>query len=110
MKLNFAKGIGKKAYEDDAAKQNSRKILQIMFFTLVISVMNATIFHAVLSSISKEFALTSSQVSWMTTAYGIIYAFGSVTYGKLADRYRLKDLLTFGLIIMALGSLLGLAA
>lgn len=88
----------------------AEKLLQIMFFTLIISVMNATIFNVVLSSISKEFTLSASQVSWITSGYGIMYAIGSITYGKLADRYQLKNLLTFGLIFMTLGSLLGLVA
>ncbi|PLR76244.1 antiporter [Bacillus sp. V3-13] len=90
--------------------QTAERLLRIMFFTLIISVMNATIFNVVLPSISKEFTLSASQVSWITTGYGIMYAIGSVTYGKLADRYRLKDLLTFGLIFMSLGSLVGLIA
>ncbi len=40
----------------------------------------------------------------------IVYAIGSVTYGKLADKYRLKDLLTFGLTVFALGSIVGVMA
>jgi DHA2 family metal-tetracycline-proton antiporter-like MFS transporter len=31
-----------------------------------------------------------------------------VTYGKLADRFQLKNLLTFGLVVFAIGSLIGL--
>lgn len=94
----------------EGQKDAANKLLHIMYFTLIISVMNATIFNVVLTSIREEFRLTASQVSWMTTGYGIMYAIGSVTYGKLADRYRLKDLLTFGFILMVTGSLLGLSA
>ncbi|GIO68443.1 MFS transporter [Paenibacillus cookii] len=91
-------------------EKTAEKLLRIMFFTLIISVMNATIFNVALPSISEEFSLSASNVSWMTTGYGIVYAIGTVTYGKLADRYRLKNVLTFGLILMSLGSLAGLAA
>lgn len=91
-------------------QQAGEKLLGVLFFTLVISVMNANIFSIVLPVIMKEFQLTSSQVSWTTTGYMIIYAIGSVTYGKLADRFRLKDLLTFGLIFTAMGSVIGLVA
>ena len=90
--------------------QSSERLLRILFFTLIISVMNATIFNVVLPLISHEFKLSASQVSWVTTGYGIMYAIGSVTYGKLADRYRLKDLLTFGFFVMSLGSLIGMIA
>jgi DHA2 family metal-tetracycline-proton antiporter-like MFS transporter len=86
------------------------KLLVVLVFTLIISVMNATMFNVALPSIRQEFALNASQVSWVVTSYIVIYAIGSVTFGKLADKYRLKDLLTYGLLFFALGSTLGLAA
>ncbi|PWK16484.1 MFS transporter [Tumebacillus permanentifrigoris] len=91
-------------------ENTGEKLLVVLVFTLIISVMNATMFNVALPSIRQEFALTASQVSWVVTGYIVVYAIGSVTFGKLADKYRLKDLLTFGLIFFALGSTLGLAA
>lgn len=82
----------------------------VLVFTLIFSVMNASIFNVVLPVISKEFSLVPSQVSWISTGYMVVYAIGSVTYGKLADRFKLKNLLTFGLIFFALGSIVGLSA
>ncbi|MDF2958289.1 MAG: Major facilitator family transporter [Paenibacillus sp.] len=90
--------------------QAGEKLIRVLAFTLVLSVMNATMFNVALPTIGKEFQLTASQVSWVVTAYIIVYAIGSVTYGKLADKYRLKDLLTVGLIFFAVGSILGFAA
>ncbi|WP_138753119.1 MFS transporter [Paenibacillus sinopodophylli] len=89
---------------------NGEKLMPILAFTLVFSIMNASMFNVVMPVISKEFGITPSQVSWLLTGYMIVYAVGSVTYGKLADKYRLKDLLTFGLIFFALGSVVGLVA
>lgn len=89
---------------------NREKLLQVLAFTLVFSVMNATVFNVVLPIIGQEFSLNPSALSWISTGYIIVYAIGSVTYGKLADKFRLKDLLTFGLSLFALGSLVGLAA
>lgn len=90
--------------------QAGEKLIRVLFFTLILSVMNATMFNVALPSISQEFQLSPSQVSWIVTGYIIVYAIGSVTYGKLADTYRLKDLLTFGLIFFSLGSIVGLIA
>ncbi|GIN71713.1 MFS transporter [Bacillus sp. J14TS2] len=84
--------------------------MRILVITLVISVMSATMFNIVLPEISKDFHLSFAQVSWVSTAYMLIYAIGSVTYGRLADTYKLKNLLTVGLIIFALGSMIGLAS
>lgn len=99
--------------DQHAAVQESQageKLIRVLFFTLILSVMNASMFNVVLPTISKEFQINSSQVSWIVTGYMIVYAIGSVTYGKLADKYRLKDLLTFGLIVFTLGSLVGVFA
>jgi DHA2 family metal-tetracycline-proton antiporter-like MFS transporter len=93
-----------------AVSPNAEKLQKVLVFTLVFSVMNASIFNVVLPVIGKEFKLNPSDLSWISTGYMIVYAIGSVTYGKLADRYRLKDLLAFGLVLFALGSLVGVAA
>ncbi|MCZ8518362.1 MULTISPECIES: MFS transporter [Paenibacillus] len=90
--------------------QTGEKLIKVLAFTMVLSVMNATMFNVALPTLSKEFALSASQVSWVVTAYIIVYAIGSVTYGKLADKYRLKDLLTVGLSFFAVGSILGFVA
>ncbi|MBP3963022.1 MFS transporter [Paenibacillus lignilyticus] len=91
-------------------KNTGELLLGIMVFTLIISVMSANMFNVVLPTISKEFYLTPSQVSWMITGYMIVYAIGSVTYGKLSQSYSLKSLLTFGLLFFAIGSIVGLVA
>ena len=82
-------------------------LMRLMMFTVMLSSLNALMFHVVIPEISEEFDLTLAQVSWLSSAYTIIYAFGTVTYGKLSDRFQLKTLLTFGLSLFAIGSLIG---
>ncbi len=94
----------------DNERNNGDKLLRVLFFTLILSVMNATMFNVVLPRISEEFDLVPSQVSWVITAYFVVYAIGTVIYGKLADRYSLRSLITFGLIFFTLGSIVGLFA
>ncbi|MBC8080774.1 MAG: MFS transporter [Gorillibacterium sp.] len=89
---------------------NAEKLLKVMLFTLIISVMNGTVFNLVLPDIAKEFTLTTSQVGWVVSSYMLVYAIGAATYGKLADKYKLKNLITFGLIFFALGAIIGLTA
>jgi DHA2 family metal-tetracycline-proton antiporter-like MFS transporter len=89
-------------------QQTGEILMRIVMFTLILSSMSVLMFIYVLPDISKEFHLSLSQVSWLSSSYGIIYAIGTVTYGKLADRFQLKNLLTFGLVIFAIGSLIGL--
>ncbi|WP_010278471.1 MFS transporter [Paenibacillus senegalensis] len=84
------------------------KLMRFMLITVALSSMSVQMFTIVIPEISADLSLSLSQVSWMTSGYILIYAFGTVTYGKLADRYQLKNILTFGLIIFVLGSLTGL--
>src|SRR5690625_3502548 len=86
------------------------KFIRTMVFTMVITMMSATMFNIVLPQISQEYGLTYTQVSWVSTAYLLVYAIGSLFYGKLSDRYRLKSLLTIGILLLSVGSLIGLAA
>lgn len=93
--------------EHDVQEQTGEKLIRIVMFTLALSAMSVLMFNFVLPEISETFDLTPAQVSWVTSAYALIYGIGTVIYGKLADRYKLKDLLTFGLLFFAFGSLIG---
>ncbi|MBB6671571.1 MFS transporter [Cohnella nanjingensis] len=86
------------------------RLMRILMLTLTISMMSGIMFNIALPQISEDFGLTLAQVSWLSSAYILIYAIGAVTYGKLADRYPLKTLVTFGLLLFGAGSLIGLAS
>ncbi|WP_421000216.1 MFS transporter [Carnobacterium maltaromaticum] len=92
------------------SKNELSKLMIILTFVLVISAMNTTMFNVALPTIGEEFSLSPSQTGWIVTSYLIIYAVGSAIYGKLADQYKLKNLITIGIILMALGSLIGFVA
>ncbi|MGO4542255.1 MFS transporter [Paenibacillus sp. 2TAB19] len=93
-----------------AKKGQGQPIIYILAFTLIISVMSATMFNIVLPDIAERFRLTIAQVSWVTSGYLLVYAVGTVIYGKLSDAYGLRSVLTFGLVLLAIGSLFGLIA
>lgn len=96
--------------DKEVQQQTGTKLMLILMFTLIISAMSGLMFNIVLPDISEEFNLSISQVSWFSSSYALIYAIGTVTYGKFADSYKLKNLLTFGLILFAIGSLAGLVS
>ncbi|MBW5449267.1 MFS transporter [Cohnella sp. CFH 77786] len=96
--------------DSETRQHKGSQIMRLMMFTVMISSMSALMFHVVLPQISEEFHLTLAQASWLSSAYTLIYAFGTVTYGKLADRFQLRSLVTFGLTLFAAGSLVGLVS
>lgn len=81
--------------------------MRIMLFTAVFSAMSTFSFNIVLPELRMAYDIDLAQASWLSSGYLFIYAIGNVVYGKLADRFRLKNLLTFGLILFAVGSLVG---
>ncbi|MFB9324681.1 MFS transporter [Paenibacillus aurantiacus] len=87
-----------------------RRIMRAMLFTAVFSAMSVLTFNIVLPELRAEFQIDLAQASWLSSGYLLVYAIGSVVYGKLANRYHLKNLITFGLIAFAIGSMIGFAS
>lgn len=67
-------------------------------------------FNVAVPDIAAEFGLLPSTASWVMTAYIVVFAVGSLLYGKLADRYSVRMLITAGVVLLNAGSLMGLLA
>lgn len=94
--------------QDTSSMGKETLLLRVLVFTLIISVMNGMMFNVVLPVIGDQFERSASETSWIVTGYLIVYAVGTVTYGKLTDRYSIKHLITFGLLLLAAGSAMGI--
>jgi DHA2 family metal-tetracycline-proton antiporter-like MFS transporter len=103
--------LTEKALDQESLDQSAkRKIIFLLCTVLMFSVMNGTMFMIAVPDIANYFSLLPSQVSWVVTGYIIFYAIGALMYGKLADSYPLKKLLTIGLLLFSFGSLFGFFA
>ncbi|MBW1785349.1 MAG: MFS transporter [Deltaproteobacteria bacterium] len=89
--------------EPKAQKKLVFLLASIVFF----SVLNGSMFNVSIPDIAQQFALLPSQVSWVISGYVIVFAVGSVTYGRLADAYPIKNLILIGLVLFNVGSLIG---
>jgi MFS transporter, DHA2 family, metal-tetracycline-proton antiporter len=79
-------------------------ICAIVFF----SVLNGTMFNVAVPDIAADFFLSPAGVSWVMTGYIVVFALASALYGKLADLYPVRRLITIGLLLFNGGALLGL--
>lgn len=77
---------------------------------LFIVVMNTTMFNVSLPVIIHDLQITSDLGAWVISSYSIGYALSTVIYSRLSDRIPVRKLLTVGLLILGLSSLLGLFA
>ncbi|OEH93263.1 MFS transporter [Bacillus solimangrovi] len=86
--------------------QKNRLIILICTI-LAFSVMNGTMFNVAIPDIAETFNLLPSEVSWVLTGYILIFAIGSLIYGKLADIYPIRTLITIGISLFSTGALIG---
>ena len=85
----------------------TQRLMRVVMFTLCLSAMSGLMFNFV-PDMREEFGLTTAQVSWVSSSYSLIYGVGTVLYGKLTERIQLRNLITIGLLLFAVGSLVGL--
>ncbi|MYL70724.1 MFS transporter [Halobacillus litoralis] len=96
--------------EEEQQVRNPKGLLISLCAVMMMSVMNGTMFNIAVPDIAKTYQLMPSEVSWVMTGYIMVYAVGALTYGKLADYYPYRTLITFGLSIFCAGSLFGFFA
>jgi len=75
----------------------------IIFF----SVLNGMMFNVAIPDIAAEFRLLPSEVSWVMTGYILVFGVGSLVYGRLADSLSVRWLVTLGLLLLNVGSVIG---
>ncbi|WP_226578127.1 MFS transporter [Halobacillus litoralis] len=95
---------------EEQVVRNPKGLLISLCAVMMMSVMNGTMFNIAVPDIAKTYQLMPSEVSWVMTGYIMVYAVGALTYGKLADFYPYRTLITFGLTVFCAGSLFGFFA
>ncbi|TDF97502.1 MFS transporter [Paenibacillus piri] len=101
--MNFVESNNKQAAEASNIKKSVLWIYYVIFF----SVLNESVFNVSTPSIAKQFELDAAGVSWVVTVFFIFFGMGMVIFGKLSDMYGIKKLITIGIILYSLGSVLG---
>ncbi|WP_052366081.1 MFS transporter [Geomicrobium sp. JCM 19055] len=91
----------------EMSPSHKKNLVRLLAILLTFTVINGTMFNVTIPDIAESFNLMPSQVSWVMTGYILVYAIGSVMYGKLADVIPLKRLLTIGIVLFSFGSILG---
>lgn len=98
------------ASSPDPQPDQNRKQVLLLCFSVFWSVLNGTMFNVAVPDIASEFRLTAAEVSWVVTGYIAVFAMAATTYGKLADHYPVRRLMTVGLLLFNLGALVSLLA
>jgi DHA2 family metal-tetracycline-proton antiporter-like MFS transporter len=89
---------------------NDKIVMPVWTIGLFIVVMNTTMFNVSIPSIIGELDITADKGSWIISSYSIGYALSTVIYSRLSDVVPIRRLLTVGLTILGLSSVLGIFA
>jgi DHA2 family metal-tetracycline-proton antiporter-like MFS transporter len=84
-----------------------KKSVPWIYYVIFFAVLNESVFNVSTPSIAKQFGLDASGVSWVVTIFFIVFGIGMVIFGKLSDMYSVKKLITIGIVLYSLGSILG---
>ncbi|UOF88687.1 MFS transporter [Fodinisporobacter ferrooxydans] len=84
-----------------------KKSVLWIYYVIFFAVLNESVFNVSTPSIAKQFELDASGVSWVVTIFFIVFGMGTVIFGKLSDMYSVKKLITIGIALYSLGSILG---
>jgi DHA2 family metal-tetracycline-proton antiporter-like MFS transporter len=91
----------------ESGSSEIKKSVPWIYYLIFFSVLNESVFNVSTPSIAKQFELDASGVSWVVTIFFIVFGMGMVIFGKLSDIYGVKKLITIGIVLYSLGSILG---
>ncbi|WP_245596741.1 MFS transporter [Shimazuella kribbensis] len=93
----------------DSSSPNMQRLVPWIVYIIFFAVLNETVFNVSTPNIASQFKLNPSQVSWIITIFIIFFGMGSVIYGKLSDAFSIKKLITFGILLYSISSVIGFA-
>jgi DHA2 family metal-tetracycline-proton antiporter-like MFS transporter len=84
-----------------------KKSVPWIYFVIFFAVLNESVFNVSTPNIAQQFDLDASGVSWVVTIFFIVFGMGMVIFGKLSDMFSIKKLITIGIVLYSIGSILG---
>ena len=94
---------------EPAVYQRRWKILAVLCASLIIVIVGNTVLNVALPTLARPDGLGASntELQWMVDAYALVFAGLLFTAGALGDRFGRKGALQAGLVVFAIGSLVG---
>jgi len=94
------------ALQNNQARQAKKAVPVILFF-FVLSLIIDNAFKLISVEIAKDLGISATTVGWQATLAGLIIGIGAVVYASLADSISIRNLLSAGIILICIGSLMG---
>lgn len=94
-------------HEDPVIHRRRWFLLGVMCLSLVMVVMSVAGLNVALPSLQRELDASASALQWIVDSYALVFAALLLPAGALGDRFGRKRALLFGLVVFAVGSVIG---
>lgn len=91
----------------DKQQNYVKKAVPIILFFFVFALVIDNSFKLISVEMANDLGISASTVSWQATLAGLIIGIGAVVYASLADTISIRTLLSTGIILICIGSLMG---
>jgi EmrB/QacA subfamily drug resistance transporter len=81
-------------------------VLGVLCLSLVLITLDNTVLNVALPTLVRDLHASTSQLQWIVDGYQLVFAGLLFSAGSLADRYGRKGMLTAGLVVFGVGTLL----
>ncbi|MEK5252442.1 MFS transporter [Paenibacillus sp. FSL F4-0125] len=86
---------------------NLSKVVPVILLLMIFSIVIDNSFKIISPDLVEYFGVSASTVSWQVTLAGLVIGIGAVVYSSLSDSISIRNLLTVGILLICVGSLLG---
>jgi DHA2 family multidrug resistance protein-like MFS transporter len=94
-------------HEDPVIFRRRWFLLGVMCLSLVMVVMSVAGLNVAIPSLQTDLESTAAELQWIIDAYALVFAAFLLPAGALGDRFGRKRALLFGLVVFAIGSIVG---
>lgn len=91
----------------DTQHHNVKKAVPVILLFFVFALIIDNSFKLISVEIANDLGISASTVSWQATLTGLVIGIGAVVYASLADSISIRTLLSTGVILICIGSILG---
>lgn len=85
---------------------STRLFLTVIVIAVLNSVLTGSMVNVLLSEIRDSFDVSTARLSWVITAYSLMYAIGIPLFGRISDFLGTRRLFTAGILSFAIGGLI----
>ncbi|QCJ41276.1 MFS transporter [Bacillus sp. S3] len=93
--------------KSEAQDVTIKKAVPVLLLLFVLCLVIDNSFKIISVDMAKDFGISATTVSWQATLAGLVIGIGAVVYAALADSISIRRLLSVGIILICVGSLMG---